>query len=163
MWEKQLNQFGKQPKRHDLQRLQCGKSKIDKPQNIGEEVPNFWPLSPTDLLMRNPWHWSRNFIHYNILKMCILHFSLIHVYNIYDPLDLAQHRNHFLVISAYRLSFLHPFKVQWYIWVRSHISFKSTGLIIFYDIIWIYCKELPSWIFLLDIFLLQVNMSCREL
>lgn len=134
LWEIQFNQFRKQPKWHDLQRLQWEKSKIYKPRNIGEELPNFYPFPTMDLLMRNPWHWSRNFLHYAVLKMYILHFSLSNscIQYIRSIVLLAQHRKHFLIMSAYKLSFLHSFKAQWYIRVRRHISFKSTGLLIFY-------------------------------
>lgn len=128
-WEIQFNQAGKRPKWHDLRKLQWGKSKIYKPQNT-EKVHNVCPFPAMDLLMRNPWHSSRNFIHYAVLKMGIAHFPLIHLFDIYSPLYFWLNRgttflsclltDHFNSIST---SSVHPSESG---------SFKSTGLIILY-------------------------------
>lgn len=131
LWGIQFNRFGKQTKWYDLQRLQRGTSKTYKPQNKWEEIPNFCPGPIADFLMIYPWHWSRRFIYCPVLKLCILLFFISDpcIQNIWSTVLLAQHRNHFLVTSPYRWSFLYLFQGQWCIRVRSHIS-KSTGLIL---------------------------------
>lgn len=81
LWGIQFNRFGKQTKWHDLQRLQGGTSKIYKPQNKWKEVPNFCPGPIVDFLMIYPWHWSRSFIYYPVLKLYILPF--FHIWSMY--------------------------------------------------------------------------------
>lgn len=68
LWGIQFNQFGKQTKWHNLQRLQGGTSKIYKPKNKWKQVPNFCPSLIVHLLTKSPWCWSRSFIYSLVLK-----------------------------------------------------------------------------------------------
>lgn len=90
VWGTQLNQFGKQTKWPDLQRLQRGTPRCISHKTDEKEVPNFCPGPTLDLPMRNPACLNRSLIYYPVLKLCIFFISEPYIQYMWSTVLLAQ-------------------------------------------------------------------------